>query len=167
MSARFLPQSMPLTLTLAGISVTLDKFINTEYPRITVQSLGAVEFSALGTPGTFGALHEPKYMWQFQAVCDKEQRYLIEALAYEFQTRRRALVECDILLWDTTAPIIERSRTRAIVPNTTETVINGGTHFAYHACFRCAITDGPKPTQNGRVDVLQMVLTETLKVAAA
>ena len=105
-------------------------------------------------------------MWQFQALVEKEQRFLFDALAFEFQTRRRALQEFDILLYDTTDPIIERSRTRQIVPNTTETVINGGTHIAYHACFKCAITDGPKPSQNGRLDVLQLVLVETIKVPA-
>lgn len=158
---------MPLTLSLAGISVTLNKFVSNEYPRILIQQLSSVEYSAYGSVALQGSHFEPKYMWSFQALCDKEQRLLLEAIAFEFQTRRRALEDSDILLYDTTAPIVERlPRTRVIVPNTTETVINGGTHVAYLAAFRCAITDGPKPSQNGRLDVLQLVLVETIKVSA-
>ena len=157
---------MPLTLSLAGITVTISKFINTEFPRVTVQPLGAVEYSVLGSVALQGSYFEPKYMWQFQALCDKEQRLLLEALAFEFQTRRRALEECDILIYDTTAPLVEQSRTRAIVPNTTEMAINGGTHLAYYACFKSAIVDGLKPSQNGRLDMLQLTLSETVKVLA-
>lgn len=155
---------MPLTLELAGITVTFDTFINSEYSRITVQPLSQVEFSAAGTPAIQGTYFEPKFMWQFTASCDRNSRQLIEAIAHEFQTRRRNLQECDILLLDATAYITERSpRSRAIVPGGVEVSINGGSHLSYHACFKACITDGPKFSSNGRVDVLSMSLTETIR----
>lgn len=155
---------MPLTIKLAGLEVTFSDFIDNNYPRITVQPLSAVEFSALGTPATQGTYFEPKFMWQFSAYLDRHQRHLIEAIAYEFHTRRRNLQDCDILLYDTTAYITERSpRTRGIVPGTSEVLINGGTHLSYHATFFCAITDNLKFSSNGIVDVLSMSLTETIR----
>lgn len=157
---------MPLTLSLAGITVTIDSFIGGEYPRVTVQPLSAVEFSALGTPAIQGTYFESKYLWQFTAFCDRNSRQLVEAIAHEFQTRRRALQECDILLLDTTAYITERApRSRAIVPGGVEVSINGGSHLSYHAQFHACITDGPKFSSNGRVDVLSMALTETVRVS--
>lgn len=159
--------TMPLTLSLSGLSVTFNKFTSNEYPRITVQLLSVVEFSALGTPAISGTHHQAKYLWQFQAICDRTQRHLVEAIAHEFHTRRRNLEECDILVLDTTAYITERSpRTREIVPGAIETSINGGTWVAYHAQFLAAITDGPTfatSGTNGRVDVLSMSLTETVR----
>ena len=57
-------------------------------------------------------------------MIEKEQRSLIVALAFEFQSRR-ALEDADILLYDTTAPIVERSsRSCAKVPAGEETVLN-------------------------------------------
>lgn len=154
---------MPLTLELAGLSVTFSDFINSEYPRITVQPLSAVEFSALGTPAIQGTYFEPKSMWQFSAYLDRHQRQLIEALAEEFHTRRRNLQDCDILLLDTTAHITERSpRSRGIVPGGIE-ILTGSSHISYHAQFLAAITDGPKFSSNGIVDVLSMSLTETIR----
>lgn len=155
---------MPLTLSLAGITVTINNFINSEYPRVTVQPLSAVEFSAAGTPAIQGVYFEPKFMWQFSAYCSFTQRQLIEAIAHEFQTRRRNLQDCDVLLLDTTAYITEASpRSRAIVPGGVEMSINSGSHLSYHATFKAAITDGPKFSSNGRVDVLSMSLTETVR----
>lgn len=156
--------TMPLTLELAGLSVTFDNFINSEYPRISVQPLSQVEFSALGTPAIQGSYFEPKFLWQFTAYCDRHQKQLIEAIAFEFHYKRRNLQDCDILVLDTTAYITEREpRSRGIVPGATEILINGGTHSSYHAQFLAGITDGPKFSNNGRVDVLSMSLTETIR----
>lgn len=155
---------MPLTLSLNGIEVTFDHFTSSEYPRIIVQQLSAIEFSTAGTPAIQGPYFEPKFLWQFSAYCRDTQRQLIEAISYEFHTRRRALQECDILLLDTTGCITERKpRSRAIVPGGIEAIINDGTHTSYHAAFKAAITDGPKFSSNGRVDVVSMSLTETVR----
>lgn len=155
---------MPLTLSLAGLSVTFSKFINTNYPRVTVQPLSVMEFSAFGTPAISGSYFEPKYLWQLEALCDRTQRQMIEAIAYEFHTRRRALQDSDILLLDTTAYVTERlPRSRGIVPGGVETAING-THLSYHGQFKTAISDGPKFSSNGRLDVLSISLTETVRV---
>lgn len=158
---------MSLTLQLAGVSVTLNNFLSSEFPRILIQQLSSVEYSAYGNPGTFGSLHEPKFMWQVTALIEKEQHLLLEAIAYEFHTRRRSLEECDILLWDTTAPIIERSpRSRAIVPAGEEILFNNGSHSQFFGQFKVAIVDGPKYTSSGRYITVTMALNETIKVLA-
>lgn len=157
---------MPLTLTLAGLSVTLKDFLNNEYPRVTVQPLSAVEFSALGTPAIQGTYFEPKHLWNINAFVTKEQRDLLEAISFEFHARRRALAPCDILILDTTATVKERSpRSRAIVPNT-EQVVLAANAIAYYSQFLAGITDGPKFTQSGRLDAVTMTLIETIKANA-
>lgn len=157
---------MPLTLSIAGIGVELTRFPNNEYPRATMQALGAVEFSALGSAALQGSHFEPKFIWTISALVEYEQRALMEALAFEFQTRRRERIDCNILVYDTTATIVERSRTRDLVPNTSETLLPGSTHVSYYAQFNAAITDGPKYSASGRFDVLSLVLVETIKVSA-
>lgn len=158
---------MSLTLSLAGISVTLEKFLSTDYPRITIESLAAVEFSALGTPAISGSQFEPKFLWNISCLVNQQQRDLLEAIAYEFQTRRRALQACDILIYDRTATLKERSpRSRALVPTTAELSLNGGTHTAYYGQFYAGITEGPRFTKQGRLDAMSLVLTETIKVSA-
>jgi hypothetical protein len=53
---------MSLTLSLAGISVILDKFVNNDYPHVTLQPLSTVEFSSLGAVALSGTYFEPKYL---------------------------------------------------------------------------------------------------------
>lgn len=155
---------MPLTLSLAGISITFDKFLSTDYPRITVQPLAAVEFSVLGTPAVSGSYHEPKFIWSVNAICSLEQRYALEALAYEFNTRRRTLQDSDILIYDTTARVVEAiPRTRAIAPSTTEVAISSG-HICYYPVFKAALTETIKFSELGHVDSVQFTLVETVKV---
>lgn len=158
---------MPLTLSIAGLSVEFDKFLESDYPRVTVQPLSVVEFSILGTPAIQGSYFEPKFLWNFTAVCDQQQRDLLEAIAYEFHTRRRTLADGDILIYDTTATLIERSRSRAIVPGTAEVKLNGETHTVYYGQFKAGLTDGPKFSKLGRYDSVSVSLTETIKVPVA
>lgn len=154
---------MPLKLSIASLSVTFDKFTNTEYPRIKVNPV-TVEYSAHGTVALGGPLYESKYLWSFQAFCDFSQRNLIEAIANEFDYRRRNLMDADIMLEDTTAKFIERApQTRTHVGAID--LIDGG-YLAYDAVFKVAITDVPKFTQQGRLDILSLTLAETIKVPA-
>lgn len=154
---------MPLKLSIGTLSVTFDKFTNTEYPRIKVNP-ATVEYSAFGTVALGGSYYESKYLWNFQAFCDFTQRNLIEAIAEEFDYRRRNLLDAGILLEDTTAKFIERApQTRANVGSID--LIDGG-YLAYDAVFKVALTDMPKFTQQGRLDILSLTLAETIKVPA-
>ena len=152
-----------LTLDLDSISVTFSSFANNEYPRTTVQPLSSVEFSVLGTPSIQGSYFEPKYMWNISAYIDREQREMLDAIAHEFHTRRRNLDDANILIYDRTATVAEKNRTRSLVPNTVETAIGGG-FVVYYAVFKAAIVDGPKYSQQGRKIVATLGLTETIKV---
>ncbi|MGL4618742.1 MAG: hypothetical protein ACRCZS_06740 [Chroococcidiopsis sp.] len=153
---------MPLTLSLAGLTVSFNKFTSSDYPRILVTPLSQVEYSASGTPSISGTLYQPKYLWNFTAFCDFTQRNLIEALAEEFDYRRRNLFDADILLEDTTALIVERAPQTRVNVGAIDTIPGG--YLAYHAAFKCALTDVPKFTQQGRLDILSLTLAETIKV---
>lgn len=107
-----------------------------------------------------------KHLWTISAIVKEDQRQLIEAIAYEFHEKRRNLDDCDILIYDTTATVVEQTRTRDIVPDTSEQSINNGSHIAYYGVFKGAITEGPKFGGQGRYDILTMALTETILVAA-
>lgn len=155
---------MSLKLTLGTLSVTFDKFTNTDYPRIKVNP-ATVEYSAAGTVALGGAHFESKHLWNFQAFCDRTQRNLIEAIACESDYRRRSqLLDADILLEDTTAVFIERApQTRANV-GIVDT-IDGG-FLVFDAIFKVIMTDVPKFTVSGRLDILSLTLAETIKVPA-
>lgn len=154
---------MPLKLSIASLSVTFDKFTNTEYPRIKVNP-ATVEYSSFGTPALGGTYYESKHLWSFTAFCDRIQRNQIEAIAFESDYRRRNLLDADILLEDTTAKFIERApQTRTHVGAID--LIDGG-YLAYDAVFKVAFSDVPKFTQQGRLDILSLTLAETIKVPA-
>ncbi len=150
---------MPLKLSIGSLNVTFDRFTNTEYPRIKVNP-ATVEYSAAGTVALGGLYHEQKYLWSFTAFCDRTQRNLIEAIAEEFDYRRRNLFDADILLEDTTALIVERAPQTRVNVGAVDTIASG--YLAYHAAFKCAITD-LKFTQEGRLDILSLTLAETIK----
>ncbi|MGL5923256.1 hypothetical protein [Chroococcidiopsis sp.] len=156
---------MPLKLSIGSLSVTFDKFTNTDYPRIKVNP-ATVEYSAAGTVALGGPYHEQKHLWSFNCHCDRTQRNLIEAIAAEFDYRRRNLLDADILLEDTTSLLVERAPiSRAMVQNTaTDSIAEG--YLCYYAKFKTAITDGPKFAEQGRLDILSLTLAETIKVVA-
>lgn len=155
-----------LTLSFADISVTFDKFLNSEYPRTLIQQ-ATLEFSTLGTAALGGSYYREKYLWNIGAFCDQEQRNALEAIFHEFSVARRALTDSDILVYDKTAVIVERSpRTRDIVPSTLERMI-GLNHVAYYPVCKAVITETPKFNYLGFNDSVTMVLTETIAVPNA
>lgn len=161
---------MPLKLSFAGIEVTLSKFIADDQPRTIIQS-PALEYSAHGTPALQGTAYPAKYLWTINVAITNSDRDLLEALVYEFEEARRNLTSSDILIYDTTSRIRERSpRSRAIVAGTTERLINGGTHSAYFAQFNAVIIQMPKYTLPktclGYNHIVTMSLSETMRVPA-
>lgn len=154
---------MPLTIKLADLSVTFDSFVNSEYPRVTVQP-ASVEYSALGTPALSARYYENKHLWSVNAICDRHQRETLELILWESEDRRRKLLNADILIYDTTAAIRELApRSRGLVPNTTETIINGR-YVAYYAQFYGIITTDLKYSISGIVDVVTFSIAETVRV---
>lgn len=127
-----------------------------------VTPLSQVEYSASGTPSISGVLYQPKHLWNFQCLCDFTQRNLIEAVAEEFDYRRRNLLDSDILLEDTTALFIERAPQTRLAVGAIDTI--GASYLAYHAVFKVAITDVSKFTSTGRLDIISLTLAETIKV---
>lgn len=158
---------MGLVLTLNEISVEFVRFLDTNYPRVLAEgSSSKVEFSIFGTPAIDGPAYVSRHIWACNAIYTHEQRDLLEALFAEFHYRRRNQQLCDILIYDTTATLKERSpRTRALVPDTSERAI-GSSHVAYYAQFKGAFTEGPKFNKAGIWDFVQFTLTETVLVEA-
>ena len=157
---------MALTLSLSGITVKFDKFLDTDYPRTVIQN-ATLEFSVAGTPALSGSHFAPKHIWAVNAICDTQQRDAIELIAHEFHEKRRALQDSDILILDTTATIKERSpATRAVVGGTTVLTLNGGVHLAYFAQFKGILSENLKFSKTGKIDFVSFVLTETVRVPA-
>jgi hypothetical protein len=156
---------MGLVLTLNEISVEFVRFLDTNYPRVLAEgSSSKVEFSIFGTPAIDGPAYISRHIWACNAIYTHEQRDLLEALFAEFHYRRRNQQLCDILIYDTTATLKERSpRTRALVPDTSERAI-GSSHVAYYAQFKGVFTEGPKFNKAGQWDFVQFTLTETVLV---
>lgn len=153
-----------LTLSLAGISVTFSPkslLSSNEYPRVAIQN-SAVEFSANGTPAVNGSAFAQKHLFTITAICTREQRQLLEAIAAEFQEKRRALLDSDILLYDGTAPIVEKPPLRQSIPGTTMVAIAGG-YFSYYAVFKVALTESPKFSKLGAYDAATLTLIETIR----
>lgn len=152
---------MSLTLSLSGLTVELKDFPDGEYPRIAIDTQNAqVEFSILGTPSIQGPAYPLRYMWSVSAICTPEQRNLIMAIATEFHELRRKLMDYDILLVDKTAPLLEKTKTRAVAPGSTLESVSGFTK--YFASYKTALTEFPRATKNGVVDMVSFTLTETI-----
>lgn len=153
-----------LTLSISGISVAFSPkslLSSNEYPRVAIQN-SAVEFSANGTPALNGPAFPLKYLFTITAICTREQRGLLEAITSEFHERRRALLDSDILLYDGTAPIVEKPPLRQAIPGTNMVAIAGG-YFSYYAVFKVSITESPKFSKLGAYDAATLTLTETIR----
>lgn len=154
-----------ITLSIAGISINLPRFLGTDYPRAAVQ-FSNMEFSSNGTPAINGAFFEAKMTWAINALCDRATQKLIAAITYESDYQRRHGANYDILLYDYTAPVVERApRTRALAPGAVEVGI-GSAHIEYFAVFKAAVTQPLKLTESGKYVSVSLSLTETIKVPA-
>jgi hypothetical protein len=150
----------PLTLILAPFTLEIPNVLGGEFPRLEPEG-ASVEFSNHGNSVGFGPAYLEKYLWSFNtALHDLETLRLLHA---EFKYRRTTAGQNpDILLYDLSEPCQERTpRTRAIVPGTVETLVNGGTHVQYYAQFYVWFTVAPKITSSGTT----ITLAEMGKVA--
>lgn len=149
-----------IELSLAGLNVKLSKFLNNDYPRVIVQPT-SVEYSAYGVPVITGIHHQNKYLWSVNAICDRNQRDLLETIWWESEERQRKITDGNILIYDSTATIKEKTpRTRAIVPNTT-TIAIGTNYVSYFAQFKGLIISELKFTKAGVVDTVSFSIAET------
>lgn len=161
---------MSITLSLGGLSLTLNKFTGTDNIRSSFQPPSTLEFSALGTPAIGGIAVEAKQIWSFGAAINQTERDTLEAILWEFQYRRRSLLDYDVLISDRTSRIVERlPRSRAIVPLTAERLI-GLTHTAYFSQFKAVFTEIPKFTLPrdacSKNSLVTLTLIETVKTIA-
>lgn len=154
-----------IKLTIADISVILSKFLSNDYPRITVEPLTTVEYSAFGNPGLSGTYYQAKYLWSINAAIYPEQKELLEIIWDESERRRRNLEDADILIYDYSSTIKEKTRTRQLIPGTSEVIINGN-YISYYAQFKGVIVSQIKFTKLGIFDSVNFSLAETVKVFA-
>ena len=157
---------MFLTLSLAGVSVTMNKFLNNEYPRVGVNS-AKVEYSIDGTPATSGSYTESKYLWVVNAIVSPSQKDLLEIIWWESEDRRRRLTnDADILIYDRTSTVKEKTpRSRGIVPNAAEVMINEN-YIAYYAQFWGIMTTDLKFSKLGIFDAVSFSMAETVRVVS-
>lgn len=154
-----------ITLSIASISVTLDTFLNNDYPRINV-SQSSLEYSIYGTPAVSGTAFEPKHLWVISALCSSTSWDALDAIYLESERRRRNLLDCDVLIQDQVTDFKEiLPRTRSLVPNTLEELLFGS-YSKYYAQFKGVFTERPKRTENGRLSSVSCQLQETIKVLA-
>jgi hypothetical protein len=154
---------MGLVLTLNEISVEFVRFLGTNYPRTPTRG-SKVEYSIARTPSLDGPVYPITHIWACNAIYTREQRDLIEELYDEFHYRRSNQMDCDILIWDTTATFKERApRTRAIVPDAVEQPGSTG-RIKYFAQFKAAFEGELKFDRAGQHDFVNFTLTETVLV---
>jgi hypothetical protein len=155
-----------ITLSIASISVILDTFINTDYPRIEARENGGVAYSIAGTPAVSGFVYEPKHIWVISALCSSAQWDALEAIYLESERRRRNLLDYDVLIEDLVTDFKElQPRTRSLIPDTLEELLYGS-YSKYYAQFKAAFTERPKRTETGRLLSVSCQLQETVKVLA-
>jgi len=154
-----------IKLTIADISVTLNKFLSNDYPRITVEPLTTVEYSAFGNPALSGTYYQAKYLWSVNAAISPKEKELLEIIWDESERRRRNLEDPDIVIHDYSSTIKEKTRTRQLVPGTSEAIINGN-YVSYYAQFKGVIVSQIKFSKLGIVDSVNFSLAETVKVSA-
>lgn len=159
---------MAISLTLSGLSLTLNKFTGTDNIRSSFQPPSTIEFSALGTPAVGGIAVEAKQIWSFGAAVNGQERDILEAIISDFQLLRRNLLDYDILISDRTSRIVERlPRSRALVSGTSERLIST-THTAYFAQFKAVFTEIPKFTiprdRCSKNSLVTLTLIETVRV---
>lgn len=159
-------QMSSITLSITTLTVTLDTFLNNDYPRIEARENGGIAYSIAGTPAVSGFAYEPKHIWVISALCKASSWDALEAIYLESERRRRNLLDYDVTILDLVTDFKEPvPRTRSLVPNTVEELLFGS-YSRYYAQFKGVFTERPRRTETGRLLSVSCQLQETVKVAA-
>lgn len=155
-----------LTLTIDSLTVALGRFAGSAgYQRLLAQ-FGEAERSAYGASILDGPGYEEMHLWTINAVCTLEEKYLVEAIQFRCEKKRRSFLDPAVLVVDRIQHLVEDSpRTRAIASGAAEIAVPGGA-VAYFGQFSCYLNN-LKIDRYGAIDYLcSFTLTELAKVAA-
>lgn len=116
---------LPLTLSIDNFYLSLTKFAENGYERMTA-TLGDVEYSLNGSAIETGSLHEPKLVWVISAFVTAEQWRQLQAIYLHSDRKRAAQQSYSIQVFDRIENCVEPGiRTRAIVPGESVTIEGG------------------------------------------
>lgn len=164
-----------LTLSIAGITVTLQYALNAELPRQRIDITNPVRPTATGSIVGGGVQYEPQHTWTCEMIANDEQLQLIKLIYAEHDYRRRTQsADANVLIWDESQFYEERApRTREEIPGTAVIVYPESgptTHVVYYAQFKGWFTQAPvvaKPWKSGQLYSVRFALQETDKVPVA
>lgn len=155
-----------LELSISGLTARFDRFANDLLPRIdaTAESGSSVNYTASGVAVIQAPSFESFSLWNIETTCSKANYETLKLIYLESNYQIRNNGSYNILITDTTQLYEERgSRTRAIAPDTTETV--RAPYVLYFAQFYGVMLAKPEFKQQGNGYVAQFTLQETDKTA--
>lgn len=144
-----------MTLTLGVPSVT--PWSESSYPR---ERIDGPQFSrsAFGSVIQEGTFYTPPHSWSLGFRCRTADRQKIKRM-YDYWLENGGYVRID----DEVEPVNETTRTRALVPSTTETTVDG--MVEYYSRFDAYFVAEPKFSQDGAWITVSCQFTEGTKVA--
>jgi hypothetical protein len=156
-----------LELSIDGFSVAIDRFVNQEYPRLTVEGNASMSYTASGVAVGGGSIREAYYLFDVSGWVGQSEREQLQLIWAEHDRRRRLSQNCNILVTDTTQYHEERlPRTRAIAPGTAPKNFpeNNPSHCLYYAQFFCWMIQRPVFSERWNEWTATFTLQETDKV---
>lgn len=163
-----------ISLTLGTRTVQFRGIIGGFKPPRVRSDMPEIERTAAGTAIVKGSVAELPHIWEFQSVVSKSDWLILEAMAFDFEQRRRNFQDFKILLTDTFFEHIEKSpRTRATAPAPLNQVTEIGDSVSYYARYWALFARMPEAVQTGILNgeecvVVSMLLEEdSLKVTPA
>lgn len=155
-----------ITLSLADLSITFNKFLDPKFPRIRAIESAKVEYSSSGAPYGYGAAFELPHLWTFSAYISFDDMETIGALYAEHDLRRRLIQDPNITLLDFSQKYQEPlPRTRQLASGTSEILI-GTNYVSYYPIFLAWFTKVPEFQKDGGKIIATVTLQETTKVSA-
>jgi hypothetical protein len=156
---------MSLKLIINNLNLEIINFLSPRFPRMRLRETSAkLEYSGAGTSIGNGPCFYPKHQWQVNCLITPDEQDLLEAIYAEFEQQRQDLGSADIVICDTNDFFRERSpRTRAIVPDTSERLIQTG-YIAYFAQFKGWFVIPPVYEEDGIYILADFTLQETDKL---
>jgi hypothetical protein len=154
-----------LELTINGLTVRLERFLNETQPRIDATGNESnLTYTASGAAVVGGSSFESLSIWNVEAPISATDAQTLKLIYTECDYQRRMQGNFNILVTDTTQLHEERSpRTRALAPNTS--VISRSPYVLYYARYYAVMLKKPEFRIMGKGYAVQFTLQETDKVA--
>jgi hypothetical protein len=159
-----------IAISLGTRTVTFRGIIGGFKPPRVRSAMPEIERSASGNTIVRGAVTELPHLWEFQSVLSKPDWLILEAIAFDYDERRRNFQDFKMLLTDTFFEHIERApRTRATAPAPLNQVTTIGDSISYYAQFYALFAKMPEAVQTGRLSnseecvVVSVILEEDVE----